>query len=138
MDLSNKKILYYCDDTNLSPIYDCIEEKLEHEIIKPLIKLGVTLNRKNVKCTEFSPFKKKFYYDILFIDYGGIFSRNSSINHLCQFLIEEAINNPSIVYVIKGSSTKNAILDAINMLLDEEKPNNIYYGISDFLSNYSK
>jgi hypothetical protein len=83
--------------------------------------------------TEDMPLFGKRNYDILLFDWGGASIGNSMLRHFCEYILKEAIENPSKVFIMVSSFTSDAMEEAENDFksANGEVPTNVFLNIND-------
>ena len=64
-------------------------------------------------------------------DWGGMSIGNSMLEHFCQYILDEAREHPSRIYIMASAFTRDAMEDLQSMMRDEKFPN-IYLSIENY------
>lgn len=72
-------------------------------------------------------------YDILLFDWGGASLGNSNMRHFCRYILNEAIEKPSRIYIMVSTFTADAMKEALDdfQQANGELPANVFLKISD-------
>jgi len=121
-----KRNVYYFADLFWENTFGSQREEFDQTVATIAAKYGITFE--NVKCVDTPPFGES--YSILFFDWGGMSLGNSLMEHFCKYIIKEAIDRPSVDYVMTSRLTKNAMEDAKSQIPNDIP--NIYLSVEDW------
>ena len=79
------------------------------------------------------PFRYHRSYDILLFDWGGASLGNSCMRHYCEYILEEALEKPSRIYIMVSSFTREAMREASESFkqANGEVPANVFMTIEE-------
>lgn len=135
--VNNERVVYWADIMFTFGI-ETIEQEWKELVCPEIEEFGIEFG--DVKYTNDLPLtgeQRHIPYDILFFDWGGMSMGNSMLDHFCKYILEDAVDHPSVFYVMVSSMTKFAMKDAI----EEFGPNipaNIFLSVPDFMKYYKK
>jgi GrpB-like predicted nucleotidyltransferase (UPF0157 family) len=123
----NDLVLYFHD-------YMADEEQTQEEVKqfkREFAENGIQIDK--IETTEIPPFNDKQNYDILLFDWGGASMGNSMLDHFCKYILEEAIEKPSKIFIMVSTFTVFAMEEALSSFekANGELPANVFLKISD-------
>jgi hypothetical protein len=122
MKTINSSVLYFHD-------FETTKEDTAEEIRmyqRTFYLNGIEISK--IKHTDIPPFGR-MKYDILLFDWGGASVGNSMMDNFCRRILNEAIENPSKLYIMVSRMTADAMRDATEEL--GELPANVFLDIHD-------
>jgi hypothetical protein len=123
----NDLVLYFHD-------YMTNEEETQEEVRRfqrDFFTNGIQID--NIETTDNPPFNGNKSYDILLFDWGGASIGNSNMRHFCRYILDEAIEKPSRIYIMVSSFTADAMKEALDDFkqANGELPANVFLNITD-------
>ena len=121
-----EKVLYFHD-------FMTTEEETYGEIrrfAREFMNNGIEIS--TIETTDSPPFGKR-KYDILLFDWGGASMGNDMMRHYCTYILKEAIEHPSRIYIMVSSFTSEAMKEAGESFnqANGELPANVFLSITD-------
>jgi hypothetical protein len=101
--------------------------RFKEEFIENGIEIG------EIETTDNPPFGGRKSYDILLFDWGGACIGNSNTRHFCRYILDEAIEKPSRIYIMVSTFTADAMKEALDSFekANGELPANVFLNITD-------
>lgn len=124
-----RKVYYFADYPEYATT---LEKEFEITIASIAAENGITFA--NVHCTEIPPFGET--YSILFFDWGGMSLGNSMLDTFCDYITDEAKDNPSKDYIMSSQMTTYAMKDALDRF--REVLPNVYLTVEDWCHSIKK
>lgn len=110
------------------------EEEIQEEVRifqRDFFNNGIQIDK--IETTDTPPFNEKKSYDILLFDWGGAMIGNSMMHHFCKYILDEAIEKPSRIYIMVSIFTAEAMKEALYDFkqANKELSANVFLNISE-------